>query len=106
LLKAELMKLNPKITAKAVGPIKQKSLLEVLRTALTHFLSLGGKISVQRRKNDLRLCETLSLGDKRFLAVVLVDQQKFLVGGAGNSVALLAKLSSSTPSKRNEVHLL
>jgi len=100
------MKPNPKIAAKVAGPIKPKSLLEGFRTALTHFLSLGGKISVQRRKNDLRLCETLSLGDKRFLAVVLVDQQKFLVGGAGNSVALLAKLSSQASSRRDEVHLL
>jgi flagellar biogenesis protein FliO len=101
-----MMKFNPKTPAKAAGPVKPKSLLEVFRTALTHLLSLGGKISVQRRKNDLRLCETLSLGDKRFLAVVLVDQQKFLVGGAGNSVSLLAKLSSSTSSRRDEVHLL
>jgi flagellar biogenesis protein FliO len=100
------MKLAPKIAAKAAVPPKPKSLLEVLRVALTHFLSLGGKISVQRRKNDLRLCETLSLGDKRFLAVVLVDQQKFLVGGAGNSVALLAKLPSPTSSRRDGVHLL
>jgi flagellar biogenesis protein FliO len=101
-----MMKLNSKIAAKGPTPAKPKSLLEGFRTVLTHFLSLGGKISVQRRKNDLRLCETLSLGDKRFLAVVLVDQQKFLVGGAGNSVALLAKLSSSTSSRRDEVHLL
>ncbi|HXJ91495.1 MAG TPA: flagellar biosynthetic protein FliO [Terriglobia bacterium] len=100
------MKPNLKITAKGSAPAKPKSLREVFQTALTHFLSFGGKLSVQRRKNDLRLCETLSLGDKRFLAVVLVDQQKFLVGGAGNSVALLAKLSSSTSSRRDEVHLL
>jgi flagellar biogenesis protein FliO len=100
------MKLSPKIATKASGPAKPKSLLEGFRTALTHFLSFGGKLSVQRRKNDLRLCETLSLGDKRFLAVVLVEQQKFLVGGAGNSVALLAKLPSRMSSGRDEVHLL
>jgi len=100
------MKPNLKIAAKGSSPAKPQSLLEGFRTALAHFLSFGGKISVQRRKNDLRLCETLSLGDKRFLAVVLVDQQKFLVGGAGNSVSLLAKLSSPTSSRRDEVHLL
>ena len=100
------MKFDPKIAARRVAPPKPKSLLEGFRAALTHFLSLGGKISVQRRKNDLRLCETLSLGDKRFLAVVLVEQQKFLVGGAGNSVALLAKLPSRASARRDEVHLL
>lgn len=101
-----MKKLNPKIAAKGAGPIKPKSLLDGFRTAFAHFLSLGSKLSVQRRKNDLRLCETLSLGDKRFLAVVLVEQQKFLVGGAGNSVALLAKLPSRGSSGRDEVHLL
>lgn len=102
------MNLKPKIADKRAGLVtpKPKSLLEVLRIALAHFLSLGGKISVQRRKNELRLCETLPLGDKRFLAVVLVDKQKFLVGGAGNSVALLAKLPSQVVSARDEVHLL
>jgi len=56
----------------------------------------------------MRLCETLSLGDRRFLAVVLVEQQKYLVGGAPNSVALLAKLPSKTQTARldDEVHLL
>jgi len=99
--------MKPKIPTKAAAaPPKSKSLLEGFRTALAHLLSFGGKITVQRRKNDLRLCETLSLGDKRFLAVVLVEQQKFLVGGAGNSVALLAKLPSSTPAGRDEVYLL
>jgi len=65
-------------------------------------------ISLKRRENQLRLCETLSLGDRRFLAVVLVEQQKYLVGGAPNSVALLAKLPSKAQMARrdDEVHLL
>jgi flagellar biogenesis protein FliO len=68
----------------------------------------GQTISLKRRENQLRLCETLSLGDRRFLAVVLVEQQKYLVGGAPNSVALLAKLPSKVQMARldDEVHLL
>jgi flagellar biogenesis protein FliO len=42
----------------------------------------------------LRLTETLSLGEKRFLAVVQFQQQEFLVGGTGNSIALLARLDA------------
>ena len=57
---------------------------------------LKGKISVQRRERKLRLCETLSLGERRFLAVVMVEEHKFLVGGGGNSVALLAQLPAGT----------
>jgi hypothetical protein len=41
----------------------------------------------------LCLCESVSLGEKRFLAIVQVDGQYFLVGGAQSSVSLLAKLS-------------
>ena len=45
-----------------------------------------------RRARRLRVRETLSLGDKRFLAVIEFDRQEFLVGGSGNSFALLARL--------------
>jgi len=87
--------------------MKPTSLVAGFRAAVKYFLSLGRKLSVQR-KNDIQLCETLSLGEKRFLAVVLVEQQKFLVGGAGNSVNLLAKLPgrSSSGLLKDEVHLL
>lgn len=45
------------------------------------------------------LCETLSLGDRRFLALVRVEQNKFLVGAAGNSISLLAQLPSASDRK-------
>jgi flagellar biogenesis protein FliO len=52
---------------------------------------------VRRREGHLmQLCETLSLGERRFLAVVVVEEQRYLVGGAGNSIALLAQLPGST----------
>jgi flagellar biogenesis protein FliO len=84
------------------------SLVGNLRAAIAVALKLGRHISVRRRENKLRVCETLSLGDKRFLALVMVEQQKFLVGGAPNSVALLAKFPVETSRSRSteEVHLL
>lgn len=48
----------------------------------------------RRQQKTMRLCETLALGDRRFLAVVTVDDQRFLVGGAAGSIALLAQLPS------------
>ena len=45
-----------------------------------------------RKTRRLRVCETLSLGERRFLAVIEFDRQEFLVGGSGNSLALLARL--------------
>jgi hypothetical protein len=53
---------------------------------------LSGQISVRRVKKRLRVCETVSLGEKRFVAVVQVDGEEFLVGGASNSVCTLARL--------------
>jgi flagellar biogenesis protein FliO len=49
--------------------------------------------SVKPRKvRRLRVCETLSLGERRFLAIIEFDREEFLVGGSGNSLALLARL--------------
>jgi hypothetical protein len=40
----------------------------------------------------LQLAETISLGEKRFVAVIKVDGREFLVGGGATNVALLAQL--------------
>jgi flagellar biogenesis protein FliO len=49
-----------------------------------------------RKTRRLRVCETLSLGERRFLAVIEFDRQEFLVGGTGNSLELLARLHKGT----------
>jgi flagellar biogenesis protein FliO len=49
----------------------------------------------KRPVRQLRLCETLGLGERRFLAVVQFGGLKFLIGGTGSSVALLAKLPAN-----------
>ena len=59
-----------------------------------------------RRSRRLRVCETLSLGERRFLAVIEFDRQEFLVGGSGNSLELLARLHEGAvitePSMKRE----
>jgi flagellar biogenesis protein FliO len=45
-----------------------------------------------RKPRRLRVCETLSLGERRFLAVIEFDRQEFLVGGTGSSLEVLARL--------------
>jgi flagellar biogenesis protein FliO len=50
------------------------------------------RIVKPRKVRRLRVCETLSLGDRRFLAVVEFNGQEFLVGGSGDSMELLARL--------------
>jgi flagellar biogenesis protein FliO len=53
--------------------------------------------TVQRVQKQLRVCETVSLGEKRFVAVVQVDQERFLIGGSAGSVSMLSRLAE-TPS--------
>lgn len=51
-----------------------------------------GRILRPRALRRLKLCESLPLGDRRFIAVVQFEQQRFLIGGGGNTLALLTQL--------------
>ena len=42
---------------------------------------------------QLYLRETLALGERRFIAVVEFERQKFLIAGTGSSVAMLTALN-------------
>jgi flagellar biogenesis protein FliO len=70
-----------------------------------HAASIHRSLKRRRSVRRLRLSETLSLGEKRFLAVVQFQQQEFLVGGTGNSIALLARLNApgATPDSHDEM---
>ena len=54
-----------------------------------------------RRK--LQLLEIQQLGEKRFVAIVRVGKQKFLIGGAATSVALLAEINTNG-TRMNAAH--
>ncbi|MDT8066851.1 MAG: flagellar biosynthetic protein FliO [Terriglobia bacterium] len=45
-----------------------------------------------RTPRQLRLRETVPLGEKRFVALVEFEKRRFLIGGASNSVNLLTEL--------------
>jgi flagellar biogenesis protein FliO len=46
----------------------------------------------KRRPKSLRLCESLSMGDRRFVAVIAYEHSRFLLGGTSGSLVLLARL--------------
>jgi hypothetical protein len=46
------------------------------------------------RRRKLELVEMQQLGEKRFVAIVRVGKQKFLIGGAASSISLLAEIDS------------
>jgi len=66
-------------------PVLRSRGWEWIRGALA---GLGARKAPRR----LRLCESLPLGEKRFVAVIEFETQCFLVGGGAASVALLARL--------------
>jgi flagellar biogenesis protein FliO len=46
-----------------------------------------------KRRRELRVCETLSLGNRNFVAVVGYQDQRFLIAGTANSISLLADVT-------------
>lgn len=53
-----------------------------------------GKLFLKRRGcgRKLKLQEIQQLGEKRFVAIIRVGKQRFLIGGAAASVSLLAEI--------------
>jgi flagellar biogenesis protein FliO len=49
----------------------------------------------RRRSKHLRLCESLALGDRRFVAVVEFERARFLLGGTASSLVLLSRLEDA-----------
>ena len=49
---------------------------------------------IRRAPRQLRLCESLPLGERRFVAVVEFERARFLVGGTSASLVLLARLGT------------
>lgn len=73
------------------------------KTSLRPFVNSGGLLSrawswIRSRQagrtsaRRLQVATTVSLGEKRFLAVIQVDGAQFLIGGGATNVALLAQL--------------
>lgn len=50
--------------------------------------------AVRSNSKRLQLAETISLGEKRFVAVIRVDGREFLIGGGATNVALLTQLNA------------
>jgi flagellar biogenesis protein FliO len=60
----------------------------------------------RRPPKRLRLCESLPLGERRFVAVIEFEQSRFLVGGTSSSLVLLADLGRHRGSDSEEVAAL
>lgn len=77
------------------------SILDLLRAGIARLVNLSGRPFWRRRPRRLRLCESLSLGSRGYLAVIRYREQQFLVGSTNSSISLLARLSG--PAEIDEV---
>jgi hypothetical protein len=87
----------PRFTNANPTTVERKA--SILQPILEHGSS-AWKWIVQKRTQQLatrrlRVAETVSLGEKRFVSIVQVDGTQFLVGGAAGSVSLLAVLEGA-----------
>jgi flagellar biogenesis protein FliO len=65
-------------------------------TSLSGFLRGCRRWLLRQPSRRLRLCESLALGEKRFVAVVQFEKLRYLVGGTGSSITMLSQLPDST----------
>jgi len=61
-------------------------------------------VRVQPARKTLRVCESVSMGERRFVAVIQVDKQRFLIGGGTGSVSLLSRLPESSRALSTSDH--
>jgi flagellar biogenesis protein FliO len=57
-----------------------------------------GRLKI-RRARRLRVRETLSLGERRLVAIVECDEREFLVGATGQTISLLAPLGAAAAGR-------
>jgi hypothetical protein len=62
--------------------------------------SLHAKYKISTTKR-LHVSETISLGEKRFVAIVAVEGREFLIGGGVSGISLLAQLGSRDGAARD-----
>jgi hypothetical protein len=74
---------------------EQKAAPQPLLLRAWNWLQKGNKFSATKQ---LRVAETISLGDKRFVSLIHVDGQKFLIGGGASGVSLLTQLGAGQVS--------
>jgi hypothetical protein len=80
---------SSRLPATAVEPGLKAWLSLLLRKVFAQFVKL---LKRKRRRRKLQLLEMQQLGEKRFVAIMRVGRQKFLIGGAASSVLLLAEI--------------
>jgi hypothetical protein len=95
--------LSPDNTGSATFPESTADVRSVTDTLWSRFREAFSKVTIHRHPRRLRICETLSLGEKRLLAVVECDHQQFLIAATSHNIALLQTLASKKEEHNPEL---
>ena len=79
--------------------VRSEGGLAGILAALWSQVSAGISKLATNRTRGLRLCESLSLGEKRMIAIVECDHQRFLLAATPQNISLLQSLG---PAQMNE----
>jgi flagellar biogenesis protein FliO len=77
-----------------MASLSTNSLLQRTPALLARLRALWSHVTIRRRDRSLRIAETVSLGDKRFVAILEFEHQRFLIGITSQSVSLLQALAA------------
>ncbi len=86
-------------TTPAVG--SDQKLGSLLASVWAFTSRLISKLTASKTRR-LRLCDSLSLGDKRILAIVECDRQRFLLAATPANISLLQSLGPADPDEAQE----
>lgn len=78
--------------------------IPIFRGVIASFLqkcqvTVGHLWRTQHKRRSLVIKETAGLGERRFVAVLQFERQRFLIGGSPGSVTLLAHLPEEEESE-------
>jgi flagellar biogenesis protein FliO len=77
-----------------MASLSTNALLQKAPALFARLRTLWSLVTIRRRARSLRIAETVSLGDKRFVAVLEFERQRFLIGVTSQSVSLLQGLGA------------
>lgn len=86
---------NPAASGKPVSPAVPSPVMSAWRNMERVWRALAS--GARRGPSLLRVRETRALGDRRFVAVVEFERQRFLIGSSPSSITLLARLADAAP---------
>jgi flagellar biogenesis protein FliO len=80
------------VSESAQAPIQTRATNSVVSVFRAVFERLS-RPALWKRRRELRVCETLSLGNRNFVAVIGYQEQRFLVAGTPTTISLLADVT-------------